>query len=299
MSGAGAVILVVLFTVALPTSPASGGPPPARPENDYVLTAGAPPTVDDIDTLIVGDQNTYTPSQCRDKVVAGLTCDVYRIKLNLSHARGAENFFLAHVYYDATELPQVVVPSLNGPSTGASFTGIPGIDMYLYDAQGVMLPTQIVGGENLNSPERVAWHPDQSEYDVVVQANVGLVTRYTLALSLSDELFGKPFEFVDPTPPSARNGFDAFASAAAGASARAIPASDLSLALVRADTRIAGIGLGIQERFDAPFFVPARTRSVNVAAKPSTFLLLVALLTCPTVIGSVWFVLARRHRALI
>ncbi len=165
------------------------------------------------------------------------------------------------------------------------------------------------GGATLNVPERGGFTAKQDLYDIVVSAQQGSNAGYTLRIGFSNEKFTTPFEVLDPenvappgffseigdptTPPSESpsQSFDSGTSA--------IPS--LADANVLPDSDLAGIGLGISERFEAPPAVAFRgARNVSNAAAPSGFALIVALVVAPVGAAAAGtFVLRRRRQALI
>jgi hypothetical protein len=255
--------------------------PPFKHEYQSVIAAGAPAV-------------NWLPDACRNDPSTDYLCDVYRIKLHRSHVADAVNFVIVTLDWDAVFTPDL-------PLSALALVGhaVPDLNLYVYDAPDHSL--EGVGGASLSAvPDRVGFTAVQDEYDVVVQSNGGAATSYKLTASLSDELFDKPFELLDPStgeplrqqadgslvpvpePPSLGNG---------------IP--QLGLAPIDVDNQIAGIGLGATEQFDAADLSGLRSAMRNTSATgkpPSAVILWLTLFVVPGgLFGATVVAMRRRH----
>jgi hypothetical protein len=159
-------------------------------------------------------------------------------------------------------------------------------------------------------PARGGWKVTQDVYDVKVYLSSlvpGFNTKYTLTLNFSNEKFAKPNELLDPnstaeptdgfTAPDGSSSSSPFGGGGAGGGL-ASPLAGLPDANLAPDSDIAGIGLGVNEQFDAP---PAAAlgsaRNVGATAKaPSGLALAIGLGVLPLGAGLAGIVVMRRRR---
>lgn len=287
-----------------PTSGAGANPTPGIPP-DFVLEPNGPMITREIKSNTIGAPRNENPESCRNHPVFNNICDVYRLRLNLSTKPGAQNFVVIFLEFAATRRPEFQIPLLNTPDTN-----VPELDLVVYRSPFLALPAALVGGQDLNIPERVAFIATQPEYDLVVKNDQGVSNGYTLRMFMTDEIFESRFELLEevqkridnppaPTTPPADTPappenvvFDKPNSLPP-----LRPIDDLGL-----DTRINGIGLP-RANFDAgvpSLFGPRTQRVLSVADEPSGLSLVLALLVLPLAAaagGTVW--LRRRRQALI
>ncbi|HVT78563.1 MAG TPA: hypothetical protein VHD87_16105, partial [Acidimicrobiales bacterium] len=161
---------------------------------DIVLTPHAAPFQHDYSSVIVAGQPllSFFPDACRSQPGYEQLCDVYRIKLNRNLSKDATNFVVIQLDWSA-----VTVPALNAVATGLVSRPVPDLNMYVYDAPDHALDG--IGGTSIeNVPEQLGFVATQDEYDLVIQSAGGTATSYKLTAFLSDEVFTKPFELLDP-----------------------------------------------------------------------------------------------------
>lgn len=307
--GIAAAALATTGLVGLgPTSGAGANPTPGIPP-DFVLEPDGPMITREIKSTTIGAPRNEPPDSCRNHPVFSNVCDAYRLKLNLSTNPEAQNFVVIFLEWQATQPPPVTAVLV-----ALTPAPVPELDLVLYRTPTVAMPAALVGGQELNIPERVSFIAKQTEYDIVVKNDQGVSEGYTLRMFMSDEIFDSQFELLEevkkrvdeapaPTPPAP----DSPASPSAPESPITVadpnelpplrPIDDLGL-----DRRISGIGLGTTTNFDfGPQVLGQRAqRVVSVAKEPSGLSLLLALLVLPLLGaggGALW--LRRRRQALI
>ncbi|HVE94235.1 MAG TPA: hypothetical protein VNB24_04895 [Acidimicrobiales bacterium] len=292
-----------------PTSGAGANPAPGIPP-DFVLEPDGPMITREIKSTTIGAPRNESPENCRNHAVFKNVCDAYRLKLNLSTKPGAQNFVVIFLEY-----AQTTAPTLSLPLVAVTPGGVPELDLVLYRTATISMAPALVGGQDLNVPERVAFIANQSEYDIVVKNDQGVSEGYTLRMFMSDEIFDSQFELLEevrkrieetPAPPAAPPAEDftpppSPSEEAVFADPNALPPLR-PIDNLRLDSRINGIGLGTTTNFDfGPQVLGQRTqRAVAVADAPSGVSLLLGLLVLPLVAaagGAVW--LRRRRQALI
>ena len=247
--------------------------------------------------------------------VAGLSCKVYRLKLDLDNNPEADN-----VVFIRAEFQQVRIPTPDLGVIAPNLTPINGIDVYVYNfndhylGQGhggsllfpgdegdpYDLPT---GASSFNEPEIGSFKATQPEYDIVVGADPGINTGFTLKLTYSNELFDAPFEALDPT--DTLEPLDKSDTTTDFENGITTPPVEEGLAElpVSTDQDIAGVGLGVSEQFDPAALenLDRATRNISATQKPPSGLALVlGLVVFPTfIIIIVGLTLRRRRHALI
>ncbi|MEY2419755.1 MAG: hypothetical protein QOG90_2435, partial [Actinomycetota bacterium] len=173
---------------------AGAGVPAGGVTPDIVLTPHAPPFTKQYTSVIAAGAPAvaFFPDACRNQPGYQELCDVYRIKLNRNHAKDAINFVVIQL-----DWTPVVVPAQDLVAINLVGHPVPDLNMYVYDAPNHSL--EGIGGTSIeNVPERVGWVATQDEYDLVVQSAGGTGTSYKLSAFMTDEVFTKPFELVDP-----------------------------------------------------------------------------------------------------
>jgi hypothetical protein len=258
--------------------------PPFQKQYTSVVAAGAPAVA-------------FFPDACRNQPGYQELCDVYRIKLNRNHAKDALNFVVVQLDWQ----PVAVVPDLALVAAGLVGHPVPDLNMYVYDAPDHSLDG--IGGTSIeNVPERVGWAATQDEYDLVVQSAGGTGTSYKLTAFMTDEMFSKPFELLDPVTgqPLVQQPDGNITPVVEPVDNSTAP-PPLALAPIDADSQIAGIGLGTTEQFDATNPLLNGHALRNTAATgtpPSGIALFLALLLLPAAcLGAGVVVMRRRHSA--
>jgi hypothetical protein len=301
---AGTVVLAAVCTSTLVASSpraSAGVTPGVRP--DIVMSPKSRTFNQDYSTLLINDATPQadpavvpTPDQCRDLPPLTFVCDVYRIKVVRDKTPGAANFMRLLVTWD----PMAHTPSLALVAAGLSDSDVPDIDLFLYKDADTYIDYHEVGGRGALIPERMAWEATQDEYDLVVRAGTGVATQYSINVRLSDELFDKPFEFLDEVVSGATPGAGPTPDGSAAGGAFTLPPSSLAVAPVDDDAQIAGIGLGTTEQYD-PVLALGHNNTRQVAATsdpPSTLVLVLAMVLLPFSTASfVAFMLRRRRDA--
>ncbi len=301
-----ALAAVCISTLAASSPGASAAVTPGV-KPDIVLSPENRTFNEDYSTLLINDATPQadpavvpTPDQCRDLPPLTFVCDVYRIKIVRDKTPGAANFMQLTVTWD----PQAHTPAGVFVAFGLSDSDVPDIDLFLYQDADTYIDYHEVGGRGAVIPERMAWEATQDEYDLVVRAGTGVATEYSINVRMSNELFDKPFEFLDevtsgaspnaepnagPTPSNggspAGGGFE-------------LPSSSFALAPLDDDAQIAGIGLGTTEQYDtAVLGLGNKTRQVAATSEPpSTLVLVLAMVLLP--LASAFFLafILRRRR---
>jgi hypothetical protein len=273
--------------------------PTAGVHADFVLAPHDAPAVKNVtSTLAVPTISGQAPDSCRNDPTQDVVCDAYRVKLNRSLKKGAVNFVVIELDWDA-----VVTPDLSTPAVGLGGEQSPNLDMYVFDTAIHIL--EGTGGNLFNLPERAGFVAAQDEYDLVVQSKRGVSHGYKLSMFMTDELFDKPFELLDPltrqpigtAPVDDGNAFTGLTPDTSGN----IP--QLALAPIDTDSAIAGIGLGTTEQFSASDLQRLGGRALrNTAATaepPSNIVLVLLLLVVPgALLGAGVVVMRRRHNVL-
>lgn len=249
------------------------------------------------DTVLVGQPGlSVFPDGCRSQAEYDYVCDVYRIKLNRNPAKGALNFVV--VTLDWT--PTATAPGLDAVATATVERPVPDLNMYVYDAPQHSLTG--IGGTHVDAvPERVGWTATQDEYDLVIQSSAGMGLQYKLTAFLTDEIFDKPFELVDPITG------ETLIQQPDGSLAPATPTNvpvtipPLALAPVDDDAQISGIGLGTTQQFDEAQALKLgreALRNTAVTTKPpSDALLWLSLVFLPGgLVGGFVLLMRRRHK---
>ncbi|MEY2473181.1 MAG: hypothetical protein QOK28_2510 [Actinomycetota bacterium] len=277
---------------------AGAGVPAGGVTPDIVLTPHAPPFTKQYTSVIAAGAPAvaFFPDACRNQPGYQELCDVYRIKLNRNHAKDAINFVVVQL-----DWTPVVVPAQDLVAINLVGHPVPDLNMYVYDAPNHSL--EGIGGTSIeNVPERVGWVATQDEYDLVVQSAGGTGTTYKLSAFMTDEVFTKPFELVDPLTgkPIVQQPDGEIAPAPVDHSVTPVP--ELALAPVDTDNQIAGIGLGTTEQFNADDLQLGRQALRNTALNadpPSGIVLVLMLLVAPVIfLGAGIVVVRRRHSAI-
>jgi len=158
------------------------------------------------------------------------------------------------------------------------------------------------GGTGFDTPERGGFTAKQDLYDIIVLPVKGFNSEYTLRVGFSDDKFALPFEVLDPESTAPGFGSDPVETPSdtspSGNSSTEPPLADANVA---PDADLGGIGLGINERFEAPpAFAFRGARNVSKTGPPSGVALVVGLLVAPlgAAVGATLF-LRRRRQALI
>lgn len=297
---------VTEYTVSVQYTNQAAGPSPAPA--DLLLVPHQPPTVKNVSKPLVGytgDPALYPavlfpPDACRDDPTRDLVCDVFRIKLNRNASKDASNFVVLTLDWDVL----LETPALPVALVGVGEAQIPHLVMFLYDSAAHVMDRVAVGGQESTAPQRLAFTASQDEYDLVIQASLGAVTSYKLTAFMTDQIFGKPFELLDPitgqpisTAPSSGADFDQFLPPAPG-----LP--PLGLAPIDIDDQIAGIGLDTTQEFDVDEAIRLGQEALRNTAvtsdPPSGAVLLLVMLVIPfgLMAGGV-VVMRRRHNVLI
>ena len=265
---------------------------------DIVLTPHKAPFVKQYDSVIAAGAPAvlWLPDGCRNNPANDNLCDVYRIKLNRNTAKDATNFVVMTLAWDA-----VVIPGQAAVAVGLVERPVPDLNFYVYDAPDHQL--EGIGGASISSvPERLGFVATQDEYDLVVQSAGGMGTSYKLAASMTDEIFDKPFEFLDPiTGAPLRQEPDGSITPISDSSAGSdVAVPSLSLAPIDVDDQISGIGLGTTEQFDSQNLLAlgrsAMRNTTTTSDPPSAWVLWLVMVIAPAIaVGGSIAVLRRRH----
>ncbi|MEY2425068.1 MAG: hypothetical protein QOI61_640 [Actinomycetota bacterium] len=279
----------VVVSYKLPGSGKAGTTPP-----DFILTPDAPPITKEYTSALAMGALIIAPDDCRTAPQNDVQCDVYHLKLNRSFAKDAVNYVVLSLTWDA-----VPVPALSTPAIGTVGQFVPNLDMYVYDNPDHRFPAGN-GGQSLRLPERVGFIATQDEYDLVIQVVEGATTGYTLTAFMTDELFDKPFELLDPvTGAPVAAGVDPDTGYFNPWNANDSSVPPLGLAPIDIDSQIAGIGLGQTEQFDAQEAIRLGGEALrNTSAShdpPSALLLLLALVVGPGVVLAAGVAVVRRR----
>ena len=284
------------------------GPTPLA-NADINLRADQPPIVKQVASPMAGFTGQpgfyalvkQNPDDCRENPALDALCDVYRIKLDRNRDPEATNFVVFSIDWASTSTPTVVAAV-----AGLSGVQNPNLDLFVWDSADHAMERTQVGGEGDTAPERVAFTASQDEYDIVVQIANGANTNYTLTAWMSDEVFSKPFELLDPITgepvtspiPDGSGGFISPVSGEVVAPALGLAPLDIGV-----DDQIAGIGLGATEQFDAEqaLQLGENLRRTSAASKPpSSLVLWLALVVMPFAMFAAGVVIMRRrHSELI
>jgi hypothetical protein len=240
----------------------------------------------------------WSPDDCRNNPAFDGICDVYRIKLNRNKTKDALNFVVIELSWQATALPDLALVA-----AGLGLGYFPDLDMFIWDRPDHAMAREAVGGQGDGYPERIGLRATQDEYDLVIQSGKGAVTGYTLSAFMTDEVFDKPFELLDPITgqPITKQPDGTFAPTPLPDGSGAVPGLDL--APIDVDDQIAGIGLGTTEQFDreeALRLGQQALRNVSVNSDPpSTAVLVLALAVLPlAVLAGAVALMRRRHNVL-
>ncbi|HVT78564.1 MAG TPA: hypothetical protein VHD87_16110 [Acidimicrobiales bacterium] len=287
----------------------NGGSKISNVTPDIVLSPNQAPFVKTYSTALAGENGEPAlypvvhqhPDDCRNNPAYNGLCDVYRLKLNRSTAKGAQNFVVLQLDWDGTMLPDLALVA-----AGLGLGYVPDLNIYVWDTPSHELGYQAIGGNDSSEPERAAFTATQDEYDVVIQCDLGASTSYKLTAYMTDELFSKPFEVLDPltgqpvgsAPLDDSNNLAGLIPDHSGDTIGTLP-----LAPVDTDTQIAGIGLGTTQEFNPEGVQFGHSALRNTAATgpaPSGFVLVLALVLFPLlVLAAGFWALRRRHEALI
>lgn len=261
-----------------------------------------------------GENGPAKPSDCIDDPIISLTCDAYRLHIDLDPNAEALNFVTLRLEYDTP-----TTPPLDAVAVGLKPLGAGDLDVGVWDISG---PTPVLmaiaGAGSIYNPEIGAFEPEMSDYMVTVESKQAPVVGYTLTASFSNELFSTPFEALDPSlngpedrssvrptdnsgdgqlgaapaPASSFGAFDDITPAPAYAGAALAPVAPLV-----ADSDFAGFRTAVDDSL-APPTLSASAASVVVPKpkNPSGMLLVFWLVLVPLLlIGFVAAALRRRR----
>ncbi len=282
---------IIGHTVSVEYTNAASAPTPGVPHDFLLLPHAAPVEKEFSTTLLVPSVSAPLPDTCRTDPLQDTTCDVYRLKLNRNLGKDAVNFVVITLSWDPVE-----TPDLSTPAAGLGGEQVPNLDMYLFDSP--THPVEGTGGNLFLLPERAGFVAMQDEFDLVITTKRGPGVSYKISAFMTDEIFGKPFEFLDPvTGAIVTPGPDGELRPVEPSGRVEIP--PLALAPVEIDQQIAGIGLGQTEQFDAEALRiggQALRRTETTPDPPSGLLLVLALGVVPGgALGAGVFAVRRRH----
>jgi hypothetical protein len=291
--------LTLYYTNAAAPATGTNGPTP-----DIILTPKEPPFSKTYSTAMTGATGSpvfyplvhYPPESCRSDPSFDGLCDVYRLKLNRNKTKGALNFVVITLEWDATTLPDLALVAA-GLGLGSS----PGLVMFLWDTPDHAMDRGAVGGQDDALPQRLGFTATQDEYDLVVQVSKGAVSSYKISAILSDEVFTKPYEILDPATgqPLVQNPDGSLTPTEPVDSAAPVPS--LAIAPIDTDTQIAGIGLGTTEQFDPTDLISrgAIRATATTGTPPSGLVLFLALVLLPLlIVAAAVYTMRRRHADL-
>jgi hypothetical protein len=274
---------------------------------DIILNPNQKPFVQTYATALAGENGEpalypvvhHKPDDCRNNPAYTGLCDVYRIKLNRNRAKDALNFVVIELDWQGTSLPDLALVA-----AGLGLGTVPDLDIFVWDAPDHEVGRDVAGGQGQSIPERAGFAATQDDYDIVIQSDVGPANSYKMTAYMTDELFQKPFELLDPITgqpigSAPVNDGSLFAGIIPDGSPTVPP---LALAPIDADSQIAGIGLGTTEQFDAtnPLLTGHALRATAITGKsPSGLILVLMLVLLPLgAMGGGVLVLRRRHSDL-
>jgi hypothetical protein len=268
--------------------------PLAKHAPDFVLTPHQAPITKQFTTNIATPPAPVLyPADCRTSEDDNF-CDVYRFKLNRTKTKGARNFVVVQIFWQATKIPDVALVAL-----GLGLGYVPDIDAYLYDQPESHMSSGTVGGTGFGIPEKLQWTARQDEFDLEVQAT-GLVTGYTIKAFMTDELFDTPFELLDDTLDNTKAAPGAFGDENGTLAPDDLSAlrGGLDLLPVGSDSDINKVGFGVDQKFgdQSQFAFGPQTRNIANIKPPSAVILWLALVVAPGVIGAFIAVALRRRR---
>jgi hypothetical protein len=274
---------------------------------DIILNPNQAPFVQTYSTAIAGENGEpalypvvhHKPDDCRNNPAYTGLCDVYRLKLNRNRSKEALNFVVIQLDWQGTALPDLALAV-----AGLGLGTVPDLDIFVWDAPDHEVGRDVVGGQGQSIPERAGFTANQDEYDIVIQSDVGAANSYKMTAFMSDEVFKKPFEVLDPLTgqPVGTKPVDDGSAFAGIIPDGSTTVPQLALAPLDSDSQIAGIGLGTTEQFDAtnPLLSGHALRATAVSGKaPSGLILVLMLVLLPLgAMGGGVFVLRRRHSDL-
>lgn len=278
------------YSVVVEYTNASSAPTPGITA-DFVLSPHDPPEIREYQKpLAVPTIAGQPPDSCRNDPTQDLVCDAYRIKLNRNTAKGAVNFVVITLDWDPVETPDLDLVAL-----GLGGEQVPNLDMYIFDTASHAL--EGTGGNLFLLPERAGFVATQDEYDLTVQSKRGAGSSYTLSMFMTDEIFDKPFELLDPITgqPISEPIADDKGGFVSPVDGTVVP--PLALAPVDPDEQIAGIGLGTTEQFEDALQIgraALRPTSAN-SEPPSAWVLVMAMGIIPLLLLTSGVVLLRRR----
>ena len=269
--------------------------PLAKAKPDFVLSPHEAPITRKFDVNVVTPPvPVLYPADCRSPENANF-CQVYRFKLNRNKTKGARNFVVVQIFWQAQKAPDLGLVAL-----GLSLGYVPDIDAYVYDQPESHMSTGTVGGTGFGLPEKVQWTARQDEFDLEIQASTGLVSGYTIKAFMSDEIFDTPFELLDDTVDNAKaapGAYDDGNSTLAPDDLSALRGG-LDLLPVGSDSDINKVGFGVDQKFgdQSQFAFGPQTRNIANIKPPSAVILWLALVIAPGIIGAFVAVGLRRRR---
>lgn len=195
----------------------------ASDEGTVVLGPGETKTIVSTDVRAPSSLLSFTPAGCQGQ--AAEICDVYWLNLLIDDHPDAQNFVRATVSWETQR-----TPNLGAVAAGLNPVLLTDLDMYAYDLSDPEEPAGLssdeVGGNGIQTPERIGWLADFDKYALVVHnSGPNASLGYKLTISFSNERFTSPFEALDPATQSrARETFERPVDRSGGAGAEPPPA---------------------------------------------------------------------------
>jgi hypothetical protein len=192
--------IATLLAVALAAGTAAGLLQPAAADEgpEIVLKSGDRKVIVSerpMGSSGVGTNGPSDPMDCADVPEIAVSCDVYRLKIDLESSEDALNFLTLRVDFET-----VVVPSISAVAVALVEIGAGDLDIGVWDISGEEPALMAVAGagEPYKIPEIAAFEPEHPEYLVTIESTRAPILGYTLTAAFSNELFETPFEALDP-----------------------------------------------------------------------------------------------------
>ena len=254
---------------------------------------------------LAGPGAPASPEDCRgaDPAVE-VSCDVYRLEIDLSDDPDALNFVRIELNWDTTR-----APSLQAVAAGTFEYNAADLDAIIWDVSGEEPEPVTAGGagELFIVPEIAGFEARSRVYDVAVWAGRAPVLGYTMTVSFSNETFSAPFEALDP---AFADGFEQPGDFSSGsfidatndydfnvAPAVAVPSLDPPPAAVGTDGDFSGFGSSVDNQLTGALatFRPNREVEFEFGDPPSALAVLFWMLIAPLVIAALIVLFLRRR----
>ena len=279
-----------------------------KPGQQVVLESTRP-----MGTNPLGAGQDHTPEACREDPSASVACDTYRFHFELDPSAEAFNFVRFQLDYETPRTPPMPVVA-----AGLTSVNVADLNLYVYDITGEEpVEVEVTGATAAYEvPAIAAFEPKVRDFDVVVVNTRGPLLGYTFTIDFSNEVFGSPFEALDPSlvDRSADRPVDLSATPPAAAPAAIEPASPsgglslpnpvadavasvapASVRPVAPDTDFAGFRGSVDDAVGAAPQIQRTQPVAFTAPAPSAPIVLFWLLAVPlAVLAAIWAWMRRR-----